>query len=101
MDLGIMTGHLENTSGEIMHIVSEINGLYAGAKDNGSGIYSGLTTQTRLDAIADLETDKKGSSVGIKTALPNIDILIAGINYDPATKTSDDNGPANNFLFFL
>lgn len=97
------TNHqLEQTSTQIMHIVSEVNGLYAGSRDNGSGIYYGLETETLLNAVADLEPfSSGGSQMAIKTAIPNVLILTQGGNYDPVTKTSDDNGPANSFAILL
>lgn len=97
---------LEKTSAEIMHIVSEVNGLYAGATNNGGGIYAGFDNDTLLNSIPDLNLKQfsNGGSTGtevIKTALPDIYLTAQALNYDPATKNADSSGALNYFMIEL
>jgi type II secretory pathway pseudopilin PulG len=76
---------LDKFSTQIMHIISEINGLYAGGKKlNGGTDYSGMNTSTILAAVNDAEpvqiggTNGKSKGTAIKTAFPNTSILISG-----------------------
>lgn len=48
---------LDKTSSQVMHIVSEVNGLYADVSAKANGIYAGLDNDTLASSIADLETE--------------------------------------------
>lgn len=63
---------LEKASAQIMHIVSEINGLYAGVKYSEDGIYAGLNVATLLSAVSDLKSENVQGSEVIKTSIPDV-----------------------------
>jgi hypothetical protein len=95
--------NLDKFTSQIMHVVSEINGLYAGAaKINGGTDYSGLTTETVLDGVADQErvVSTDGSADMIKTAFPGTTLYIQGMKSDPTSSSGGvvDGTPADRFV---
>ena len=80
--------NLDKLSAEMMHIVSEINGLYAGAaKLDGGTNYTNLDTETVLSSISDLEkvTPDPNSPdyIAIKTPFPDLLLDLHGVKRDP------------------
>lgn len=77
---------LDKLSAQIMHIVSEVNGLYAaGKKSQGGTDYTGMTIDTILSAVHDAEAikmdDGNGSTVTrIKTPFPGMGLNIGAVN---------------------
>lgn len=78
---------LEKTTAQVMHIVSEINGLYAGHTAGSEGLYEGLSVDTLASAIPDIETTVIDGSQVIKTALPDFVLGVEStgdvLNNDP------------------
>lgn len=91
---------LDQASSQMMHIVSEINGLYAGAKKDDKGIYNNLKAATLLAAIPDLKPIQLGTPIYIQTPLPNIVMEAFGLDYDPVTHQAG-SGPKNNYFLTL
>lgn len=77
---------LAKTSAQIMHINSEINGLYAGAKRQGNKIYDGFTTQIIANSISDLTPLYVKKEKIIKTPIPDVGFYISTGTYDAANK---------------
>lgn len=92
---------LEKTSAQIMHIVSEIDGLYAGKKANATGRYEGLYTNTLASAVSDLEFATLSSTEYIKTAFPDVLLAVYAAHYDPVTKDYTYAQPFNHYVIVL
>jgi type II secretory pathway pseudopilin PulG len=75
--------NLDRLSSQVMHIISEINGLYAnGKRYNGGTDYANLKTESILAAVNDTESTQiddgsgKNKVTAIKTAFPNTGLVI-------------------------
>ena len=91
--------NLDKLSAEMMHIVSEVNGLYAGAaKGNGGTDYDGLNLQSLLASIADLQEYKDGSTIAIKTPYPGIVFFAAASKQDPNNPSQVIGGTPKNLF---
>lgn len=89
---------LEKTSEEVMHIVSEVNGLYAGQEPGPDWLYYNLDNTTLAAAISDIEIDKNSSQKMIKTPLPDIGLAIDPVPYDPITKQIGTLSAVNYYM---
>lgn len=80
--------NMDKLTSEMMHIVSEVNGLYAGApRVDGGTNYTDLGSESLLASIADLQEYKSGSTIAIKTAFPNIVLFAGAYKPDPKDPT--------------
>ena len=86
----------------MMHIVSEINGLYAGAaKVDGGTDYTDLSSDSLLTSIADLQTYKNGTTIAIKTPFPNIVFFAGTYKPDPNDPTKQIAGSPDTAFLIL
>jgi hypothetical protein len=95
--------NLDKLSSQIMHMVSEINGLYAGAaKVNGGTDYTGLVTPNLITAIADLEpvmTSNGPDTSAIKTAFPEIGLGVLAVHRDTSAAGGISSAtPSDRFI---
>lgn len=104
--------NLDRLGSQVMHIMSEINGLYANGKQYSGGTdYAGLSTDSVAAAVSDVEIGKIDDGSGkntflqvIKTAFPytglQFDTVTAGAPLVPggAPTYALASGSANRFI---
>lgn len=96
---------IDELSRQIIHIVSEINGVYASSKDtDGAGTYAGLNNQILLHLLPDSPESKiQGpGSPFIGTSFPFLALSASPVYYDKVRNLIIDKGvPSNSFAISL
>jgi hypothetical protein len=96
---------IDELSRQIIHMVSEINGVYASSKDKDvAGTYAGLNNHILLSLLPELQESKiqAAGSPFIDTSFPFLALTVSAVYYDKARNIIIDQGiPSNSFAISL